>query len=399
MDDKTKECVPVAACNCIYKRKEFIPGHTLIREGFDSKETCTCVNAIWSCIKTPNVLIPEICDSSKNEEFTSCEPLERKTCKNQHLHYETSPADCEEGCICKNGFVYDTYQKKCVLKKDCSCQQAGVTHLEGDTIQMDCNTCSCNSGEWSCTKKVCNPTCSIWGDGHFTTFDGFNFDFLGACEYVLSKGKLDNGDGYSLTIQNVFCGSKGITCSKSLKIHLEGSSKETLLLSAGKKDLSQADMKKYSKILIHKAGVFKVIEIPHLGVQIKWDRLTRVYVKLDNKWKGRPQGLCGNYNDNIQDELKTPSYGIEKNPLTFGHSWKLDSSCKMPGNLSNACGNNPQRKSWSQQQCSVLKSSVFEKCHTKVPVDVFHKRCVFDSCACDQGGDCECLCTGKSSIK
>lgn len=31
----------------------------------------------------------------------------------------------------------------------------------------------------------------------------------------------------------------------------------------------------------------------------------------------------------------------------------------------------------------------------KIPIYVplFRFRCVFDSCACDMGGDCECLCT------
>lgn len=363
----------------------------MLREILNVKESCTCSNAKWNCVATPNITVTDLCDGTKNEEYTKCEPIERKTCKNQHHKELTSQADCEEGCVCKNGFVFDTNQKKCVLAKDCSCQHNGKTFLEGELTRMDCNTCSCKNGEWSCSKQICNPTCSIWGDGHFTTFDGFNFDFLGACEYVLSKGKLDNGDGFSVTIQNVFCGSKGVTCSKSLKIHTEGSSKESLFLT----DNSRANRKENSKLLIHVAGVFTVIEIPHLEVQIKWDRFTRMYIKLGNRWKERVQGLCGNYNDNILDEMKTPSFGIETNPLAFGNSWKLDPSCQMPRPLSNACGDNQQRRAWSQQQCAVLKSSVFSKCHAQVPVDIFHSRCLFDACACDQGGDCKCLCTGK----
>lgn len=36
-------------------------------------------------------------------------------------------------------------------------------------------------------------------------------------------------------------------------------------------------------------------------------------------------------------------------------------------------------------------------CHSEVPVDMYMKRCIYDTCACDQGGDCECLCTALSA--
>lgn len=52
-----------------------------------------------------------------------------------------------------------------------------------------------------------------------------------------------------------------------------------------------------------------------------------------------------------------------------------------------------ERKIWAEKKCGVLKSELFAACHSEVNVDKFMKRCIFDSCACDQGGDCECLCT------
>ena len=75
-------------------------------------------------------------------------------------------------------------------------------------------------------------TCSAWGDSHFTTFDGREFDFQGVCNYVLSKGKLPEGDEFSVTIQNVLCGSNGVTCSKSLEVNLGGIERESITLSS-----------------------------------------------------------------------------------------------------------------------------------------------------------------------
>lgn len=77
----------------------------------------------------------------------------------------------------------------------------------------------------------------------------------------------------------------------------------------------------------YRSGVFVVIEIPNIGVLLKWDRGTRVYLKLENRWKGRVQGLCGNYNYDALDDFMNPSLGVENNPIIFGHSWKLDDSC------------------------------------------------------------------------
>lgn len=400
--------MPVATCKCIYKNLEFNPGYKEVRAGQRSQELCTCHAGKWNCVtarpgdaeRYPAAdSIMTRCSAAKNEEFSTCEPTEPVTCKNMNQAVGTSPADCRPGCVCKKGFVLDVAQKSCVLPEKCSCHHSGKSFNEGQTIREDCNTCKCQGGKWKCTEKPCVGACSVWGDGHFTTFDGLDYDFHGVCNYLLSKGKLSDGNGYSITIQNVLCGSKGVTCSKSLRIALDGNSNETLILSADSKGVETDSLMPTKKILVHKAGIFKVIEIPHLGVQVKWDRFTRVYVKLDTRWKGRPQGLCGNNNGNIQDDMSTPSHGIETNPLIFGHSWKLDSSCQMPTPLYDSCADNPLRKTWSQKKCGILKSEVFQKCHAEVTVDIFHKKCVYDACACDQGGDCECLCTGKLLLK
>lgn len=70
-----------------------------------------------------------------------------------------------------------------------------------------------------------------------------------------------------------------------------------------------------------------VVEAPGLGLQVKWDRGTRVYVKLTSMWNGKVQGLCGNFNGDAQDDLKTPSSGIETSAVIFGDSWKLQDFC------------------------------------------------------------------------
>lgn len=163
---------------------------------------------------------------------------------------------------------------------------------------------------------------------------------------MLTKGALDSGEGFTVTIQNVQCGTMGVTCSKSVTISLLGPSPESITLNSDATVpgslLSKQDTQEIStgrpleqrnhtgsmyRHRIHRAGIFVVIEVPGLGFQLKWDRGTRVYVQLSSRWKGRVQGLCGDYNGDAQNDLKSPSSGLETSATIFGDSWKLEDFC------------------------------------------------------------------------
>lgn len=55
-----------------------------------------------------------------------------------------------------------------------------------------------------------------------------------------------------------------------------------------------------------------VLVTQQLGFTLAWDgRSGSVYIKLSPEFVGRTCGLCGNFNADIQDDLKT-SYGRNK---------------------------------------------------------------------------------------
>lgn len=252
--------------------------------------------------------------------------------------YQPSTAvECRAGCVCDKDYVFDSFAKKCVLPKNCACHHGNKSYKEGDSINEECNSCVCHSGFWECTKNDCPGTCTSWGDSHFVTFDGIDFDFQGVCSYVLSKGTLANGDGFTISIQNVLCGSLGVTCSKSVTVAIVGAYSESVTLNADHKAVGTAILEesasKFKRLFIHDAGIFTIIEIPGMGLQVKWDRGTRVYVKLANQWRGSVKGLCGNFNGNAKDDMKTPSGGIETSAVIFGDSWKMQDYCESKENL------------------------------------------------------------------
>lgn len=45
----------------------------------------------------------------------------------------------------------------------------------------------CSGRKFVCTKNECDGICSIYGDGHYISFDDKRFEFTGQCEYLLAQ--------------------------------------------------------------------------------------------------------------------------------------------------------------------------------------------------------------------
>ncbi|CAH1404838.1 unnamed protein product [Nezara viridula] len=403
--DSRGVCIPIAQCPCIFNGLQYPPGHAEIRPASKGLNLCKCANAIWECHianseelkKYPNNSFEDIkCSSTKNQVYSHCEP-EPVTCQNMHALRTTSssegvtPAICYGGCVCKKGYVLDSITKECVRPEECPCHHGGKSYKDGDQIQQLCNTCVCNMGKWECTDHHCSSTCTTWGDSHFKTFDGKLYDFQGTCDYVLAKGSLSKTDWFTVTLEMTSCGSSGISCTRSVKLTIAtDGSKESVSFEDGKAHLFESS----ERIKLREAGLFLFAEVFEMGLVVQWDKATRVTVRADPKWKGKMKGLCGNYNDDSDDDFQTPSGGVsEVSSQLFGDSWKLHDYCPQSQPIKDTCAIRPNRKAWAVQKCSILKSNLFAPCHSEVAPDFYLNKCIFDTCGCDEGGDCECLCT------
>lgn len=90
--------------------------------------------------------------------------------------------------------------------------------------------------------------------------------------------------------------------------------------------------------------------------------------------------------------------GLEtSDKLDMAKSWQLG-TCRTPTSVDevDGCSNNPGRRSWAEARCSVIKTT-FAECHKYVNYEPFYERCIFDTCACNSGGECECFCTAVAA--
>ncbi|XP_069594502.1 mucin-5AC-like [Ranitomeya imitator] len=389
--DDSGACVPAKQCPCYYKGSIVLPGEVI----YDYGAMCTCQSGRLYCIgKVPihtvcptNMVYFDCANASVGEKGAECQ----KTC--QTLDLECFSIQCTSGCICPDDLVLNNHGR-CIPEKKCPCVHNGEVYYSGETIQQDCNTCTCKDRKWQCTKKECDKTCVVYGEGHYVTFDGKRFDFSGDCEYTLTQDYCNSGNqSFRVITENIQCGTTGATCSKAIKIFL---GIFELKLSESSYEVLERDVGSEVPYQVRQLGMFLVIEA-NIGLIIMWDKKTTIFIKLGPKFQGHVCGLCGNYDGNVLNDFTTRSQSVVVDVLEFGNSWKASPSCPDALPLTDPCHTNPYRQTWSQKHCSIIMGSTFFKCHSKLDPSPYYEACVHDTCACDSGGDCECFCTAVAA--
>ncbi|XP_053349644.1 SCO-spondin [Clarias gariepinus] len=378
--DDQGQCVPVSMCPCVHAGAVHTPGSSVLI----NCNTCVCGHGVWNCT---NHACPEVRDCPGSLVFSprsclrTCSSLDKGSC-----------AEPIYGCVCPEGTVL--LGDQCVSPDECPCHHNGRLFFTNDTISKDCNTCVCKQRRWHCTQLICAGICVATGDPHYVTFDGRCFSFLGDCEYMLVQ---ENEGLFSVTAENVPCGSTGVTCTKSVTMSIGNTAIHLLRGKAVTVNGMPVTLPKSysgSGLVLENIGLFVSLS-SRLGITLLWDGGMRVYVRLEPHLRGRVGGLCGNFDGDAENDFTTRQGIVESTPELFGNSWKVSPSCPdvSEQDLRDPCQINPHRVNWAKKKCAVITQELFAPCHAEVPHQQYYDWCVFDACGCDSGGDCECLCT------
>ncbi|KAM7396829.1 hypothetical protein PAMP_019839 [Pampus punctatissimus] len=224
-------------------------------------------------------------------------------------HSEINPQDyqavntqCISGCVCPDGLLSDG-KGGCTEEEHCPCTYSGKFYKTGQTVPVGCNTCTCKSRKWECTKHECDGICTIYGEGHYTTFDERKFFFTGDCEYVFTQdycGDDVNGTFRVLT-EHVSCGTTESICSTAIKLYLGNN--EIVLSEENIRVIKQSNGTDIP-YQVHTIGIYLVIEANN-GLVLIWNKKTIVMIQLSSTFKGKVCGLCGNYDGNTKNDFTT----------------------------------------------------------------------------------------------
>lgn len=65
----------------------------------------------------------------------------------------------------------------------------------------------CARGKWVCTRNTCDGICTSFGDSHYQTFDGtdFNMKVDQDCSYILARSSGNQDICFEIVVQSERC--------------------------------------------------------------------------------------------------------------------------------------------------------------------------------------------------
>uniref|UniRef100_A0A3P9IS98 VWFD domain-containing protein n=1 Tax=Oryzias latipes TaxID=8090 RepID=A0A3P9IS98_ORYLA len=349
--DESGVCVSASQCSCYMGDTPVQPGQVVMVSG----QSCTCHSGKLSSCSDPMVFF-NCSSASTGEKGAECQ----NTCLT--LDTECMSTQCTSGCVCPDGLLSDG-KGGCVKENDCPCSHNGELYNPGETITVNCNTCTCKSRNWECTEKDCTSTCTIYGEGHYITFDQKRFTFNGDCRYIFAQDYCGNDmDGTFRVLTEMVCAATESVCSTAVKLFLGNT--EIILSDESVQVIKQ---KEGSDVLfkVHTMGLYLVIEAKN-GLVLIWDKKTTLMVRLSSTFKRKVCGLCGNFDGNIKNDFTTQRKEVVTDATEFGNSWRVSTECPNANATENACSLYSHKKAWALKHCDIIKSDVFALCHSKV---------------------------------
>uniref|UniRef100_W5M7M8 IgGFc-binding protein-like n=1 Tax=Lepisosteus oculatus TaxID=7918 RepID=W5M7M8_LEPOC len=366
------------------------------------------------------------------------------------------PTTCAEGCACDAGFFFDG--EGCVPMDQCGCYDHGRYYKPGEVVYEDecqqkctcnaidglvCEAHSCPAGtqclirngikacfntdpckDANCRVKetcrvekgqaVCVPqytgTCWAWGDPHYHTFDGYNYDFQGTCTYIISKTCGKNAAGlvpFSIEEQNDNRGSTVVSYVREVVVFVYGY-KVTMLKQQYGRVMVNDELVNLPVIIdggqlnVYQSGIMAVLQTD-FGLTVSYDWNWHLVIQLPSSYYDSVCGLCGNFDGNGNDEMRTPDGTAVSSVIDWAKAWRVQDkqdafcwdSCQKD---CPTCDGNVVKLYETEAYCGALTKKVdglFQQCHVKVDPRAFMDSCVYDMC--QNQGDKKMLCQALTS--
>ncbi|XP_060132429.1 IgGFc-binding protein [Zootoca vivipara] len=411
----------------------------------DSEALCQNIQSYTSACQEAGIPVqtwrsPSFCPLScpPNSQYSLCADLCSTHCAGI-TDSRICPRMCAEGCQCDDGFFFDGLG--CVTVETCGCNYNGTYYKPHEKVLLNecqqicscvpgrgvtCQSHSCTSDEacevqdgvMSCinkdpckalkcrTKEMCkledgratcvpnyNETCWGWGDPHYHTFDGKDFDFQGTCTYTIAKYCSNDTTLVPFTVEakNDHRGSQTMSYVRQANIYVYGHSISIRRKEAGRIRLngivtSLPVTLEDGKLWLFQSGLNAVLQTS-FGLVVTFDWSMILEVTLPSSYYGTICGLCGNFNQNPDDEMVTPAGHKPTSEVEWAKSWKVndrDPFCwdVCDGNCP-TCEESQRQLFGSEEFCGLLTKlgeGPFRECHDKLSPDNFFDSCLYDVC-------------------
>ncbi|CAG5849011.1 unnamed protein product [Menidia menidia] len=215
--------------------------------------------------------------------------------------------------------------------------------------------------------------------------------------FMSASCRLDFGSPCLQVHNDPGCGSAPYSCQRSVSLFLPWEGE--LRLHAGGVTYEGQSLQlphHLHQLQLERIGQYVLVTQPR-GFTLAWEGgAGSVYIKPHPEFVGRTCGMCGNFNADVQDDLKT-SYGVLTQDIEmFGNSWleadPHQGPCPpVPSGFSSPCaGLDALVLQEVDELCALLLDPPFQSCHDFVSPLSYMASCSNDLCSSGPGGEVLC---------
>ncbi|XP_034437569.1 LOW QUALITY PROTEIN: intestinal mucin-like protein [Hippoglossus hippoglossus] len=242
-----------------------------------------------------------------------------------------------------------------------------------------------------CFHYECECVCSVWSGTHYMTFDGKTYDFNKNCTYYLVK-EMINKNNLTITVNNHVCEpSEDTFCPQDLTVMYQSykvvftqiKTSESTVNAVYLNDERIYPAYKNSDLLFTSTDMAVTLEIPGISTEVVY-RGSSITIELAaSLFEGNTEGQCGTCDNSRNNDCRSPNGQVESCSDSADQWHVPNKPCTGPLTTTVPPVTTPQTTTQppcNSAICELLKSSVFDPCHSVIPPGSYVKTCISDIC-------------------